>query len=215
MKLWCTLLAWFALSGLALAGEADGRFSQSVSAPERKESGLERLTSDQIAVLDALVRRDVNLRLNGRPETAPTEFSQRLSEDERRNTGLAQLPARDRARVDSIIERYEANLVNRTLLAPPVFVSPSRIVRPIETSKNGAAGREVHGEFSLSFGWGKGGYSERTGSMVVRVDDPEHNLSLAVGYSETRTKGPAVYRGNYYGDSYGTEIPRYSDTLNP
>ena len=54
--------------------------------------------------------------------------------------------------------------------------------------------RELHGTFSLSYGWGKGGYSEKTGAMTVTMEDPDKGLAVSVGYSETHLKGPSGVR---------------------
>ena len=65
----------------------------------------ERLTSDQIAVIDALIRRDLAAQLTPRRGDAPpaARFSQRLSDDERRNAGLAALSGPEIERLDALI----------------------------------------------------------------------------------------------------------------
>ena len=60
---------------------------------------------------------------------------------------------------------------------------------------------EIHGMISLTFGMGSGGYSERGGAMVLTYDDPS-GISLAVGYSEIRTKGGYFLRDYHYRDRY-------------
>src|SRR5687767_11669807 len=71
----------------------DLRFSVTLGVAERTAAGLTKLTSDQVAVVDAFVRRDT-----GRPASTATTseaaekpnatFSQRLTENERRTAGL-------------------------------------------------------------------------------------------------------------------------------
>jgi hypothetical protein len=200
MKPWTVLLACLCLAGIVRAADSD-RFSQWLKTEESKEAGLEKLSSDQVAVLDALVRKDISNRGAGRPEGSPDEFSKRLTPDQLRNTGLIGLTPAEVARVDAFVGRFAGAKLARTLLAPPVYIA--RTMRPVEPREKKKE-REIHGSFSLSMGWGSDGYSERSGSMVLRMDDPERNLSISVGYSETHVKGPAgaIYRDGYYPPYY-------------
>jgi hypothetical protein len=198
MKFWARLCLWLGLVAAVQAADGD-RFSQWLTAAEQKEAGLEKLSSDQVAVLDALIRRDLTTRVAGQTEDSPAEFSKRLTADELRNTGIPTLTAAEQTYVDSFVARYASARLARTLLAPPVYIAKGRLVEPSEKKK----GREIHGTFSLSMGWGSGGYSEQTGSMMLRMDDPEHKFSISVGYSESHIKGPD---GGLYRDDY---FPRY------
>lgn len=176
--------------GIAGAAENEGRFTHALSAPELHESGIGRLNSDQVAVLDALVRRDLAARLNGRSEAAPKTFSDRLTADERRIAGFDALSSAEAARVNAFVERYQSVVVSRALLSPPVYVSRRATVQPRETK----AERKIHGTFTMGFGWGSDGYSERTGSMVLH-SEVAPGMHVSVGYSETRRKGG---EGLYY-----------------
>jgi hypothetical protein len=163
------------------------RFSQALGAGERTSTGLARLNSDQIGALDALVRRDTTTRSHVRADpNAPARFSQRLTADERRVTGLDALPAEDLARLDAAVERLTQGTLARALLSPPVYLSRASRIEPRETKKE----REIHGSFSLSYGWGSGGYSEKSGSMMLHMEDPDRGFSVSVGYSHTEYKGP-------------------------
>lgn len=179
---------------VAFAADDDLRFSNTLVTDDKTATGIGRLTSDQVAVLDALVRRDTATR-GSTPapktaaEAAPSAFSQRLSADERRNSGIAGLSEAEVAKLDALVDRHQTARLARTFLAPPEFLSPRRRVAATEKKEE----RRVHGSFSLSYGWGKGGYSEKTGSMVVTVDDPERNLSISIGYSESHIKGGPGY----------------------
>jgi hypothetical protein len=197
MKPLLALLALL-LSAAVAAADTESRFSQVLSTAERAEIGLDRFTSDQVAVLDALVRRDINAKSGGRAENQPAIFSQRLTPDERRNAGLNILTPSELARLDALVERHAAARLARTLLAPPIYISRAQRLDPDKTKK--PAEREIHGSFSLSYGFGSGGYSEKTGSMVLRMEDPEHHYSISVGYSESQIKGPGGYL--YRGDAY-------------
>jgi hypothetical protein len=193
MKFWAGLFASALVAVALAAGEAaHGRFSQTLSVAELTEAGLQRLSSDQVAVLDALVRRDLVMQANprrGDPTPAP-RLSQRLTEDERRNAGFSLLTDAEVTRLDTLADRNASVILARTLLAPPVFIAPGAPVRPDGTK----TAPEIHGTISLSYGWGKGGYSEKTGAMLLRYEDPTHGFSLNAGYSETQTKSPFPYR---------------------
>jgi hypothetical protein len=193
MKFRVALFASALLAVMAVAGEAaSGRFSQTLSDAERTEAGLNRLSSDQVAVIDALIRRDLvaQVRAPGGDDAPVSVFSQRLTDDERRTAGLTLLTAPELARLDALVGRNAAAIAARRLLSPPVFVPPGARLNP-----DGAkVAPEMHGSVSLSYGWGKGGYSERTGAMNVRYEDPVHNFTLEVGYSETHVKAPFPYR---------------------
>lgn len=187
------LLACVLAMRAAGAAEVGGRFSQALTASERTEIGLDRFSSDQVAVLDALVRRDVAGRLNPKAEGAAQNFSGRLTADERRNAGLGLLKPAEVSRLDQLIDQHAAAVLARTLLAP---LPPPRlrVVNPSETKPE----RKIHGTYSLSFGWGGGGYSERTGSVMLHLDDPDGRYAISVGYSESHIKGgPGYY---YYRD---------------
>ena len=188
-KFWSLLCAasLAAAGAIAAEGPALQRFSQSVSETERTPTGLHRLDSDQIAVLDVMVRRDTAARSQVRADPdAPALFSQRLTTDERRLAGLTLLAPAELALLDAAVARFTNASLARTLLAPPVYISRTGRVEPAETKKE----REIHGSYSLSYGWGKGGYSEKSGSMFLTLDDPEHRYSLSFGYTETHIKGP-------------------------
>lgn len=189
------LFVFILFAGPAFAADADGRFSHTLSATELQQAGLDGLTSDQVAVIDALVRRDLTARLNGRTEEAPKIFSQRLTADERRIAGLEALSADELVRVNAFVERHQSIVVARELLAPPVLVSRHTGVRPQEEK----AARKIHGQFSIGFGWGSGDYSERTASMVLHTE-LRPGLDVSIGYSHAKIKGgEGIY---YYRDPY-------------
>lgn len=175
------------LAAVARGGEApETRFSQALPAADFTAGGLAHLTSDEVAVIDALVRRDTTARLQAPPaDSTPAAFSARLTAEERRTAGLTRLSPAELTRLDELVERQQNARLARTLLAPPVFLSRSREATPRETK----GGREVHGSFSLSYGFGRGGYSERSGSASWTVEDPARGYAVTVGYAETHVKG--------------------------
>lgn len=188
------LALWMLAVGAAQSAPADVRFSQSLNADDRSASGLVRLSSDEVAVIDALVRRDTGLRAGTIPPETPAVFSQRLTIDERRAAGLAKLSAEEAPQLDAFVERFQSAKLARTLLAPPTYLARSSRVSPTEAKKE----REIHGSFSLSYGWGSGGYSEKTGSMMLTMDDPERRFSISIGYTESHIKGGSIYRDPFY-----------------
>jgi hypothetical protein len=206
------LLCGIAATGVN-ASEAPGRFTQWVPVAERAEAGLLRLSSDEAAVLDVMVRREVGARANagttprGRiansrgasegssevpaeretekeADSATRPFSDGLSADERRLAGFGKLSAAETAKINALVERYTLGNVARALLAPPKYVARNRL-EPVEKTER----KTISGSFSLSYGFAKGGYSERTGAMDVTYTDPAGRYSVTVGYSETHVKG--------------------------
>jgi hypothetical protein len=183
------------LGGCAFASAADPRFSATLGSEDKATAGVSRLSSDQVAVLDALVRRDTAKRAEApAPKTAaeapPAEFSRRLTADERRNAGFEALSPEQGDKLDALIERFQTARLARTFLAPPAYLAPPRRVVTTERKEE----RRVHGSFTLSYGFGKGGYEEKTGSMVVHFEDPDRGLTLSVGYAESHIKNGYIYR---------------------
>ena len=196
MLLFAALLLAAALAATVRATEL-ARFSQVLTVEQRAAAGLDQLTSDQLAVLDALVRHDDAYAV---PSTAahprPVRFSQRLNADERRNAGLVHLSADQLARLDALVEQrvpLRVSFVTPAAGATTPTVEVER-VRP-----------QIHGAVTLGMGWGSGGYSEMGGSMVVDYSDPAHGLDVLMGYSEVHTKGAYLYRGcpDTYGGPFG------------
>lgn len=196
MKPWALLLATGLPVILTAAGFAAevARFSQALATAERTAVGLPSLSSDHVAVLDALVRRDAAAQAAPRRDGAPplpARFSERLTADERRNAGLALLTAAELIQLDAAVDRSTTASLARTLLAPPAFIPLSVRARVAETQSKTAP--EIHGSFTLGMGFGKG-YSERFGGMTLTYEDPARNLAVSFSYSETHVKGaPGAY----------------------
>jgi len=192
------LLAGLMFGTTPAAAQDPSRFSQTLSVAERGECALTKLSSDQVAVIDALVRRDLATRGGTAPAAeTPAAFSQRLTADERRTAGLTTLTTAELAKLDAFVERHQSGRLARTLLAPPTFLAPRSRLTEEDTKKT--KDRELHGTFSLSMGWGSGGYSEKTGAMTVTLEDPTKGYSITIGYSESHIKGgPMIYRDPNY-----------------
>ena len=196
MKLRTLLLALaFALAAGRGAAAPDTRFSQTLAISERAEIGFNRLSSDQVAVLDALVRRDLATLTSPRRNDAPlaARFSQRLTADERSVAGLTIFSEKELARLDELVTQNNSAALSRALLAPPVFVPKGMVRLPTEEKRAG----EIHGSFTLSYGWGKGGYSEKTGGVELNYADPVHHVAVSFSYYESHIKGAGPYRDDY------------------
>ena len=116
----------------------------------------------------------------------------------RRTAGFALLTEAELARLDALVIRQASASSARALLGPLVIASPRMRVRSEDTK----TGPEIHGSYFLSMGWGKGGYSEKTGGISLNYEDPERRFAISVSYSETHAKGPGayIYRDPLYRD---------------
>ncbi len=179
-------LAWIAsaLTLFAAPPQADvQRFSATLSPAESAQAGLTRLSSDQLAVLDALVRHDVALAAKPvEPRTA--QFSQRLSGDERQNAGLTQLTAPELSQLDHDVEQF----INPTPAAPAAGLDATTDKTSL-TSVQIRREAEIHGSFSFTVGVGSHGYSEYGGAMNLSLTDPQHHLAIDFGYAELHSSG--------------------------
>lgn len=192
------LLAWLTL---ALAGalvtatgraeeETEPRFSSTLSPAQQAETGLSQLTSDNVAVIDALVRLDVaaiRLRNNN---IRTTRFSQRHTEHERDIAGLARLTPEQLAKLDQFVSlRIPAPAPALPLTTDLPYASIS--LEAVPAYKKHPA-PEIHGSVSLTYGWSKGG-SVRGADTTLMYVDPKHRFDVIVGYSEYHGKGLAPY----------------------
>jgi hypothetical protein len=201
MKSWKAIVWGWLMVALAVTAFADdGRFSLQLTPMEREETGLQRLSSDQLAILDALIRRDEQWYTGpGAPPPSPTRFSQRLSPEESKSVGLDRFDEAHRFRLDVVISRIEFGEM-------PVSTS-GQSPKPMPQPTLARPGLEIHGMVSFTVGGGTGGYSEMGGSIALMLDDPAHNLSVFVDYEEMHAKGPLLDRG-CHGD------PNYRAPLN-
>ncbi|MCX6955101.1 MAG: hypothetical protein NTV51_23360 [Verrucomicrobia bacterium] len=201
MKLRANLLACAGLAVLPLfspavrAVDTPLRLSSALSPTERTSTGLNRLTSDQVAILDALYRRDLVAQAAPRRADAPplaARFSQRLSADERASAGLSLLTEEELTQLDALAERSGNASLARTLLAQPTFIPVSMRARIAETELK-RKGPEIHGSFTIGMAVGSGGYSERFGGMTLTYEDPVRNFAVSFSYAESHVKGGNGY----------------------
>ncbi len=206
-KLLRFLLAFASLGLIASAvADEDLRFSKTLAPTDFSATGLGQLSSDQLAILDALVRRDIAQSRFVSKDPRPDRFSARLTAAEREQSGLAQLAETELAALDARVA--------------PLATPPS----PVDRANFGANTRysvpsvkidrslQVHGELSLMVAAGSDGYSAYGGGIAVTVDDPASKMALTLAYSEVHSKGgnPWRYYGDYYyGRRHGPLAPLY------
>jgi hypothetical protein len=188
-SVWCTWLilvlglTWAAAS--ASAAE-DTRFSATLNAEQRAAAGLNQLTDDNLAVIDALVRQEEAIARRRGANALFGSFSGRRSAHEKEIAGLALLTAEQLAYLDALIGARTGT--NAPFFSAGVGGSPLRL-KPAETKRR----LEIHGSVSLMYGWSKTG-SVRGGELVVNMRDPAHpDFSLTISYAEYRGKGIMPY----------------------
>jgi hypothetical protein len=174
----------------------DRRFSSTLSVTESAQIGLPRLSSDQLAVLDALVRKDVVIAEADPSPTIPRAalFSQRLTAEERRLAGFTLLSETEIAQIDAGVERFEH---------PAPFSSALTDQSPRKSNLTSVMLRrapEIHGSVTLMVAGGSGGYSAYGGAINLSYYDPVRRFAIDVGYSEIRSSGGYGYCNRLFPD---------------
>lgn len=171
------------------ADEAEPRFSSTLSPSQRAETGLDQLSTDNIAVIDALVRLDAaNATRLVRNNIRTTRFSERRTVHERDIAGLDHLTPEQVKKLDQFVAlRIPAPPSDADLAYSSVRLDTTTPVAVVKKP-----GPEIHGSFSLTYGWSKYG-STRGGDANVTYVDPRKRYSVTVGYSEYHGNGLAPY----------------------
>ncbi len=191
-----------ALPALATAADTPAataaRFSKTLPETEFAAAGLEQLSADQIAILDALVRRDIaNADLVTKTPRA-ARFSERLSADERHDAGVHLLAATEVATLDASVQRL---IVPR---APGTFglVSPNgpSSIPSLKLRRD----PKLQTHFAAMVAVGSHDYSAFGAGVELSYDDPNNDFGISVSYSEIHEKGghPYRYYDRYYHDRY-------------
>ncbi len=172
----------------AWAQDDDVRFSATLRPEQWTETGLNKLTTDNVAVIDALVRADKTTSEYRNNNIASTRFTERRNEHERTISGLYLLTPEQLKKLDDFVA---LRLAPPTAQLETTAPSPRLAMEPTVTPPRGP---ELHGSFSLMYGWGKGGSTRGTNSTFT-YDDPTHGFSLLFSYSEYKGKGysPLLY----------------------
>ena len=163
----------------------DRRFSATLNPADSVQTGLTHLNSDQIAVLDAVIRNDINTAEFQR-QPRPALFSQRLSPSEQHNAGFALLNATEIAQLDVCVERFAHPTTTGSELSTTLN-SPAR--ESSLTSVQLKRTPEIHGSVTLMVAGGSHGYSAYGGAIDLTYNDPAHHLTIGVGYSEVHSSG--------------------------
>jgi hypothetical protein len=188
----------------ARAGELS--FTAGLTSAERASVGISKLSSSQIAVLDALVAQDVTTAHQGGVTGFSTDFSVRHWDGERDAAGLDRLSASERASLDTLAARAIAtgpspdeafSYTPPKVLPPPAPASESVVSTPKKA--------EVHGDVSFTVGAGSHGSSFYGAGMDVSVTDPTGRFTVGVGFDTFRGKGLLGLCGpdGIYGPPYG------------
>lgn len=182
----CCLIACVFSAATSRADER--RFSSTLSVTESAQIGLAKLSSDQVAVLDALVRKDLVIAEADPSPTIPraAQFSQRINAEERRLAGFALLSEAEIAQIDAGVER----LVHPV---PSATMSDQSPRKSNLTSVMLRRAPEIHGSVTFMVAGGSGGYSAYGGAINLSYYDPVHRFAIDVGYSEIRSKGGYGY----------------------
>src|SRR5271167_1448845 len=106
------LRAGFACVAILIAtaiGAAAAGFSNGLSPGERMACGVATLTQVQVAALDSLVKRDVDVAHQGAVTSFSSTFTQRCTPAEAISSGVNRLTEKDRAVLDSLVARAIAS----------------------------------------------------------------------------------------------------------
>jgi hypothetical protein len=218
------------LSAALFAADAP-RFSQSLTAEQRTATGIDRLNSDQLAALDALVRLNRNqtaaaelkaerAKAVTQKKVADTAPSATESTPVAATTEPAAQPIafsqslsadqRHAAGIDQLTAEQQS-AINAIVAAQ---ASPLPTYRPALASSPEAVQFfpnrfEVHGQFGFSLGAGSGGYSSRAAWLNTTLLDTKTGTEIGVTVATGREKWkyPFVYRDDWDSYDLGLSVP--------
>jgi hypothetical protein len=216
MKPRTLLLLAASLAALAVHAGESSRFSQSLTTEQRTVTGVERLDSNQVAALDALVRLNLTQAAadaqkaerakNASEATAaliaqPAAFSRSLSADQRRAAGLDALTPEQQAQIDTLVAA-------RTPGAPHYEPAAPKQVEAVQFFPNRF---EMHGEVGLSLGTGSGGYNSREAWVTSTLLDTKTGtqLSVTVASGTEKWKRPFGYRNDWDDVTFSLDAPLF------
>ncbi len=178
---------------LVARAASDVRFSATLNPDLRDRTGLSQLTSDNVAVIDGLVRQDEAASKFKDNAVDHTRFSQRRTTRERDISGLNRLTPDEISLLDDLIGYRITGIAPASSAATATITSTAgTAVKPnLSTAK-----LDIHGEIGFTYGWGKGG-SFSGGDIILTYDDPAGRYGVLVGYSEYEGKGlsPCTFPG--------------------
>jgi hypothetical protein len=200
-------LSCAALMLAVVAGAQELSFTQGLTSAERASVGVSKLSTSQVAVLDALVAQDVTIAHQGGVTGFSTDFSARHFETEGDASGIDRLSVSERASLDRLAARAIATgpspdeafaYTPPKVLPPPAPPASHSVVEDVKKA-------EVHGDVSLTVGAGSHGSSFYGTGMDVSVTDPTGRFTVAVGFETFHGKGLLALCGpdGIYGPPYG------------
>ena len=211
---WAVGLAW---TVAAAAAPVAARFSAELSPAERTACGIDRLTSDEVASLDALVRRQGAVKAKA---GKPAAFSQRLRPGEKHAAGLDRLRSEELSRLDAVVARKSsptetsAELTDFATFANehPLLMAGFPTAGAIDAADVAGPRPQIHGEMRLEFGFGRG-HSERSAGLELDYDDPAHGFSASLDYEVSRIQSrrpvlPPSFDPFYHGPMENPEFGR-------
>ena len=187
-------LARLTVAGAALlvalcARSADTSFIENLLPAQKTATGVSKLSTSQVSILDALIAQDVTLAHDGGVTGFSSGFSDRHMEREGLASGLDKLTTQERTALDSLAASAIAIgpppeqmfAYSQPKVAPPPIPPKASVSTPLKA--------EVHGDISFTVGAGSHGSSFYGTSMDVAVTDPTGHFTLAVGFDDYRGKG--------------------------
>lgn len=175
------LLLGFALSAMpAVSQAAAASFVEELSAQERAETGIDRLSPEQLSALDHQVGRELALARQGDVIAFARTFTTRRPPSEYAAAGLDALTPEEAARLDALV----AHALASRPLAPATRSRTSATA--VETVTNRA---QWHGQISATYGRGSGGREFYGGSVTSSYDDPDRGFAAALTLSRYEGDG--------------------------
>jgi hypothetical protein len=189
-------------SGTALAPAPANGFVATLSAEDRKATGVEKLSTEEQSELDFLVTKELSLARAGNVRGFAGTFTSRRNPAERVAAGLDRLTTDEQAKLNELV-------ATRLARRPDATSSVTRLKKEVvQKAKNPV---ELHGEVSFTYGWQKGGGEFKGGSIYVTAQDPDTGLAIGVGYAQYEGDGWWGYGPGYY---YSAADPRYLASMN-
>lgn len=155
-------------------------FSQTLTSKERAAAGINKLSGQQVEILDALVAREEQDPA-ALPTLAPLQavsFSRGLAPDKRYSAGLDRLNAAELTQLDSLVHRTLSDRRAEESSAKSTLQPQDVALRP-----------QIHGEAGVMFAVGNHGYSAYGGFLALCYVDPADRYAVSALYSETHVKG--------------------------
>jgi len=191
-------LALLAAFAVLLPSAHAAYFSAGLTDAELQATGVGQLSDAERNRLDELVGRDTEFALEGGVVAFDRTFSARLRPADFQAAGLGHLSHAQLAALDDLAAFRIAHPVAEAphfvaKSAPkPATLTDSQIAKGAALSPSSVSSPgwhpEVHGDVHMTVGGGKGG-SFYGGGVDLVMTDPDHNLTIALSYSQYHGRG--------------------------